>query len=87
MIVPNRGLISKLGDLLGLQLRSNSIQTPAPTAHAPMTGERLDEATHSVYRSVVGVLQYIAGDGPASSGLRKQLQDPWPHLAIRTRSW
>ena len=64
MIVPNRGLISKLGDLLGLQLRSNSTQTPAPTVHEPMTGERLDEATHSVYRSVVGVLQYIMGDRP-----------------------
>ena len=62
-VQPSSALFEKLGTLLGLAPNSNGKTTPMPTGYAPEAGEKLDAEDHARYRSAVGLILYLAGDG------------------------
>jgi hypothetical protein len=61
-VQPSSALFEKLGTLLGLAPNSNGKMTPMPSNCSPEEGPVLSEADHAKYRSVVGLILYLAGD-------------------------
>jgi hypothetical protein len=63
-VQPSHNLFEKLGRLLGLSPNTNGKSCPMSSSYRPEEGNSLSPEDHGKYRSLVGLVLYLAGDRP-----------------------